>query len=454
MQPHKYPERSVAWTGVVILSSLYAFSFIDRGVLNLLVDPVSKALHIGDIQMSFLIGGSFAIIYGLLGLPLAHLADITNRRRIILAGAFLWGISTFLCGFANTFWALVICRMGLAVGEAALSPAAYSLLADWFPPGGRTLPSAVYTWSGGFGARVGGIGLGVLILYIVERRSLSHTPFLSAFQPWQLMFFVVALPTLLLALLFLFTGREPTRELGSAHPEEGAKLGEAFSHIQANPALYGALLAGTGMNNLATAALGAWAPQIIKRNYGWPISKAAVVLGTVGLVSSVIGAILLPMLYDWIRVRLRRPDLPIALSVALSVTGCWIIAAAPMMPNAYLLVLCDFVGGSLAVASAMLSNISLPVIAPPRMRAILISIYLLMCSAVTATFAPTIAAVLSTYVFADQGARALGMGASTVAALTPLLTVSLLLPARRAFGRAISASLPPPPAARPAPAMA
>jgi MFS family permease len=122
-----------AWYVFGVLTLLYTFSFIDRQIFNLLVGPLRRYLHIGDAKMSLLIGFSFALFYTFFGIPLGRLAFIYSRRLIIAAGQLLWSGFTASCGLAQTFETMLLLRMGVGVGEAALSPAAYSLITDCFP---------------------------------------------------------------------------------------------------------------------------------------------------------------------------------------------------------------------------------------------------------------------------------------------------------------------------------
>jgi len=125
-------SMAYAWTVVAILMVAYVFSFIDRQILNLLVGPIRRDLGISDTQMSLLMGFSFAIFYSLLGIPLGRLADSRSRRGLITAGIVFWSLMTALCGSARSYLQLFLYRIGVGVGEAALSPAAYSLIADYF----------------------------------------------------------------------------------------------------------------------------------------------------------------------------------------------------------------------------------------------------------------------------------------------------------------------------------
>ena len=181
------------WYTVGVLTVAYVFSFIDRSILTLLVGPIRVDLGISDTQVSLLHGLAFAIFYTLLGIPIASLADRRNRRNIIAVGVTFWSIATAACGLTRNFWQLFLARIGVGVGEAALSPAAYSMIADSFPPEklGRAL--SVYT----LGA-IAGIGFALIIGGAVIGTVMTATdatlPLVGTVRPWQVVFFIVGLP--------------------------------------------------------------------------------------------------------------------------------------------------------------------------------------------------------------------------------------------------------------------
>src|SRR5580693_699217 len=126
-------SRTRAWYIVGFLTLLFVFSTVDRTILALLAAPVSKSLALTDAQMGLVLGLGFAALYSLAGLPLAQWIDIGTRRTVITAGVLLWSVMTVMSAMARDFTTLLICRAGVAFGEAVLSPAAVSLIADMFP---------------------------------------------------------------------------------------------------------------------------------------------------------------------------------------------------------------------------------------------------------------------------------------------------------------------------------
>ncbi len=164
-----YPSSLSAWITVTILMVAYVLSFIDRQILNLLVGPIRRDLAISDTEMSLLMGLSFALFYTICGIPLGRLADSKSRRGLIAIGIIFWSAATAACGMAKQYWQFLFCRIGVGVGEAALSPAAYSLIADSFPPSRRATAMAVY----GMGVYLGS-GIAFLLGGLVIKFALAQ----------------------------------------------------------------------------------------------------------------------------------------------------------------------------------------------------------------------------------------------------------------------------------------
>ena len=180
-----YPSSLSAWTTVTILMIAYVLSFIDRQILNLLVEPIRRDLVISDTQMSLLMGLSFALFYTVCGIPLGRLADTRSRRGLIAIGVLFWSAATAACGTAKLYWQFLICRVGVGVGEAALSPAAYSLIADSFPPKLRGTAMSVYSMGIYIGSGLAFL-LGGLVVKFASAQGDVELPVLGMVRPWQL----------------------------------------------------------------------------------------------------------------------------------------------------------------------------------------------------------------------------------------------------------------------------
>ena len=203
-----YPSRPYAWAVVAILIATAVLSYTDRQVLSLLVDPIRGELGISDGQVSLLLGTAFAVVYGIAGIPLGLLADRTSRRNLIFLGVLVWSCGTLACGLSHSFGQLFSARIVVGLGEAVLSPAAISLISDYFPPSRRG--TAVGFFLSGIAMGIGAaILIGGGVLHMVESGVLAGTPLAS--QPaWRLVLLLIGAPGLLWSLAILVI-REPAR---------------------------------------------------------------------------------------------------------------------------------------------------------------------------------------------------------------------------------------------------
>ncbi len=192
-----------------LLMLVYAVNFLDRQVVSILAPYLKTAMALTDAQLGLLFGTAFALFFGLFGIPLARLADGWNRARTIALGLGFWSTMTALSGLASGFVPLALARIGVGIGEASASPAAFSLLSDYFPRARRATALAIYQ-SGIY------VGMGASLVAggaIVGAWDRAFTPATAplGLAAWQATFLAFGIPGLALALLVFFTLREPVR---------------------------------------------------------------------------------------------------------------------------------------------------------------------------------------------------------------------------------------------------
>ena len=181
----------------------------DRQILSLFVNPIRTDLRISDTQVSLLQGFAFFLIYSIAGLPLGRLADLVPRRAIIVCGVLVWTVATIACGLSHSFGALFVTRVFVGVGEAALAPAAMSMITDLFAPHRRGAATGVFV----MGKVVGGgvaPGVGGFLLQAAQAGLLHGLPLPGKLMPWRALLLLLGLPGVGLALLLL-TVKEPAR---------------------------------------------------------------------------------------------------------------------------------------------------------------------------------------------------------------------------------------------------
>ncbi|WP_298470331.1 MFS transporter [uncultured Erythrobacter sp.] len=209
VQPDSAKQKvpAYSWYALSILVIVYVLNFVDRNIISILAEDIKADLGLRDDQIGFLYGTAFGVFYALFGIPLGKLADNWHRIRLMTVGLAVWSAFTALSGFAKNFTMLSVARIGVGVGEATASPAAYSLISDWFPKKMRATALAIYS----SGLYIGG-GVSLLIGgAIVEQWNAAYPSDAPlGLAGWQAAFIIVGLPGLLLACL-VFTLREPLR---------------------------------------------------------------------------------------------------------------------------------------------------------------------------------------------------------------------------------------------------
>lgn len=287
-----------AWYVALVLMLCNTLSFIDRQILGLLVTPIKLELGISDTRIGLLQGLAFGIFYTLLGIPMGRLVDRGNRRNLVAAGIFLWSLMTAACAGARGFWMLFAARMGVGVGEATLSPSAFSLLSDYFPR--ERLGTALSVFSMGI---FFGSGLALIIGGLV----------IGAVGSWRLTFLIVGLPGLLASLL-VFTIKEPVRKNLLGGKTQPLSLGEVFAQVKLRwQSVVGICLA-FAFQALCNYSQQAWLPTYFARVHGWQPKQAGLTLGVISLITGLLGAYLGGALCDrW--QRHGKTDAPLRVGV-------------------------------------------------------------------------------------------------------------------------------------------
>jgi MFS family permease len=401
-----YPAPGYAWYVVVILTIAYVFSFLDRQILSLLVEPIRADLGISDTQMGMLQGLAFGIFYTLLGIPLGRLADRRSRRGIIAVGITVWCIMTAACGLARNFAQLFVARIGVGVGEAALNPSAFSLISDYFPRERRARPMSFYSMGVSLGAGIAMVLGGQIIAWVYRQPPLTLPAIGELFQ-WQLVFLLVGLPGLLVVLLMI-TVREPSRKdkialADGQDPAAQMPIKEVVRFLWHRRATYGTLFLGMSVVTIIGYGYFSWIPTMFLRTWNWPISQIAFAYGVVLLICGPLGVNFGGWLAErWYNQGRRAAHMRVTLlGACILVPGS---VLAPLMPTpelAVLMLVPATLGGAMPTATA---GAALMMIVPNQMRAQTTAIYYFVISVLGLTLGPLLIAVVTDSVFADPTA--------------------------------------------------
>jgi len=402
-----YPSSFAAWYSVAVLMLMYIFSFIDRTTISLLVEPMKRDLQISDTQIGMLQGLAFALLYTFLGLPIARLSDRHSRRAIIAGGVFIWSIMATLCGLARSALQLFIARVGVGVGEAALSPAAYSIITDSFPRSKLGGAFGVYNVGITIGAGTA-LLLGGIVVGAVSGAGASYTlPLFGPVHAWQMVFIVTGAPGVLLPLLLL-SFREPKRrglmltQSNNAHAAAPGKppLREVLAYAWLNRKFYGMHFVAMGLLALAGYATASWLPTALVRAYGVSAGQAGKVIGVSTILMNSSGMLLAGVLCDRLTHRGWK-DAPI---VVASISACGIAVLSsfpPIMPTVPLVWVALFVAGITFNAYNGVGPMAVNQVTPNQYRAQISAVYLFVVNALGLGVGPTLVPFVNEHLFHD-----------------------------------------------------
>lgn len=394
-----YPRRWRAAFALAMLMLASFLSFLDRGVLNLVVPPLEHDLAISDTQMSLLQGFAFAIFYSVLGIPFGWLADRTNRVRLIAAGIAGWSVMTVFTGLATSYGQLALARMGVGVGEATLMPAAASLIADYFAPHQRgraysTFVMAVYI--GGGSAYL----LGGAVLSAVGGQDFVRFPLIGDLAPWKSLFVIMGLPGLLIALVMLLV-REPARAPAPPAASQ-APADSLLRYVCAHPLAFTSAWGAHFFVSLIVYEILPWSSTLIVRKFGLPLSEVGFLVGVVQMSGGITGSAVSGWFGDyWTSLDLTGGKLRLAL-----------VSFMAVVPSVSLLTLSGVVYAALAgifayiFVNALAYAVAVAIvqdIVPPTLRGRTTAISFLV-AALGSGLGPLATALGTDYVFHDPAA--------------------------------------------------
>ena len=403
MQPGADQPRSLAyeWYVVAMLMVAYIVSFVDRQVITLLVQPIRRDLGISDTEISLLMGFAFAIFYVTMGLPIARLADARSRRAIISTGILLWSLATACCGLARNFWQLFLARVGVGVGEAALTPAAYSMIADYFPADKLGRAIGVYATGLFLGAGLAMV-LGGYVVGLVSDAGAVRLPLVGTLHPWQLTFLIVGAPGLLLAVLIYVTVREPRRRNQAAAGRQ-VPIRELGGFLWLNRRAFGCIFFGYAAGGMAFNGFLFWIPEFIRRTYGWNIADAGMVFGAELALLGGAGVMAGGALSDWLTKR-GVEDAPLRCAALFFTLSLPVMAVTPLMPTtASAIPMLGLMAFVISLQQA-LSPVALQLITPNEMRAQVVAVFFLVANLIGIGGGATVIAMLTDYLFQDEAA--------------------------------------------------
>lgn len=412
------PDERRGWYVVILCMIAYIFSFIDRQILALLIGPIQADLGISDTQFGLLHGLAFSLFYATMGIPVATLSDRSSRPLIIAVGVAFWSAATMACGLARSFLTLFLARICVGAGEAALSPATYSLISNLFPKEKLGRAVAVYSLGSFLGSGIAFLAGGAVIGLVSGGGAIDLAG--MSFQPWQLTFLIVGAPGVLLALIIHLTVKDPVPPSARVDAANHPSLKAVLAFLVRERAIFLPHMLGFTFAAMALFSLLGWSPAYLMRTYGLDPATTGLWLGITSVISGGGGVLASGLMMDWFASR-GVDDAPFRTGIIGAVGTMLPIAALPFAPSF------DIGMGLLAVALFFASFPMPPstaivqIVAPPAMRSRVAAIFLCSNSLIGLTLGSFLIGLFNDHLFSGPAAvgSSLGLvvaGASAAAA--------------------------------------
>lgn len=369
-----------------------------------MVPAIKADLHLTDTQISLLQGFAFAVFYGVMSLPLGWAADRWNRRNLIIFGIISWSIATVACGLATNFPQLLLARMAVGIGEAALIPAAFSIVADYFAPAQRGRALGVFSVGLFAGAGLAFI-VGGALLNGFRNTPLVHLPILGEIAIWKAAFVLVGVPGSLVALLVLTVAEPPRRALPPSQAC-AAKSGSGNSLLRyflRHPGAFFCVWGSYTLLSFGSFAASAWSSTLVVRRFGTSMGDAGLTVGLASMVGGILGCLLGGWLGDrWTRLA--------SYGGKFRATLVWWVGSVPailgfaLLPNrtaAAISYAFYFFFNAIGYVSAAAV---IQEIVPAHMRGRAAATWLLLTGVIGQGFGPMAVALATDHVFSDEAA--------------------------------------------------
>jgi MFS family permease len=418
--PPESPGYGYGYYVVAVLMVAYMFSFIDRTLLSLVIDPVRQDLELSETEVSLLAGFAFAAFYTVLGLPFGRWADTRGRRNMIALGIGLWSLATIACGLATSFGRLFAARMFVGVGEATLSPGAYSMLPDYFRRDRLGFAMSLFTC----GITIGG-GLAMLLGGLVVQWAKTAPPgaLMEGVAAWQVPFLIVGPPGILVALLVLFTVREPPRRLEAGARDEAPPIREVVGYLVGNWRLFAPLFLGFSGIVITGYAFNVWGPAYFMRVHGLEPAQVgllyAIGFGGAGTAGVLAGGWLADQ-----AARRGRANAPVWVGLWSAVAQAPLFLGAYLSPSTPVAVVLFCVALGVGSVYGGLQAASIQALTPNRMRGQVGALYLTVANMIGLGLAPTWTAVMTEQLFG--GPQGVGKSLALTTAISLTWAVALL----------------------------
>ena len=429
-KPARKSARYAAYV-LVILMMAYMLSFMDRVLITLMIEPIRTELGLGDTQIGLLVGFGFVLLYSIMGIPFGSMADKSNRRNLMVFGILGWSAATAASGFAGGFITLLAARAMVGIGEATLSPAAYSTIADRFERKNIGMAVSIYSMGVSLGGGMAMLCGGFLVSWAMKTHIALPNIDLTG---WRLAFVAVGLLGLPFAALMMFTVREAKRQQSA---KSAPPLKDIFTLALSQKKAFGGVIIGYSVIVIAAFIPTLWAPVHFGRAFGMAPAQVGLAFGIIIGVFGTFGLFLGGLLSDMLA-RRGRYDAQVLIVMLSALTQAPLLIAAFLVSDLKLALGLAAAG---MVCSCMFGGLqagTLQLLTPANMRGRMTAIYLLVANIAGMGIGPLLIGFCSEHLF--SGPTSLGQALALITGISLAIGLTILALTRTAIAAAIKAN--------------
>jgi MFS family permease len=427
-----YADTRYGWYLVVLLTVTYSLAVIDRVSLGLLVGPIQADLGLSDTQFGMLHGLAFVLFFAIAGFPLGMAVDRWSRKKILLLGSLVLSLATFGSAFAGTFILLFIARILVGAGDSAISPSSSALIADNFPPERRARAYGVYASGIAIGSGAA-FALSAYLLTLAEQLQTDNVLFFADMKIWQVVFFIMAIPGLIMSIVIFFTVKEPVKrsvKQDSTSTTDQNTLKEFFAYVKIKKSAYVGIIAGVAIIYIAGNSYFSWYVAYLIREFSWTAQEAGGAIGAITVPIGLFSAISSGWVTSWFYKR-QKQDAPLRTILIMAVTSSSFLFAAAVAPSAVMsltfFALSAFtVNWGFPSALTALNNIT-----PPQFRGQVTALFAMALGIIAIGLGPVIVGALSDLLFG--GPEHLGDSLALVSVVCGVVGFTLIQRCRKHY---------------------
>lgn len=424
-----YPSAKYSWYIVALVTLAYSLAVIDRVSLGLLVGPIQADLSLSDTQFGLLHGLAFVLFSAIAGFPLGMGVDRWSRKKILLLGTSVLALATMSSALAGTFLLLFIARVFVGAGDAAISPASSALIADNFAPEKRARAYGVYACGIAIGSGAA-FTFSAYLLDLSEQLQARDVLFFAQLKIWQVCFFLMAIPGLLLSLVILFSVKDSKATQPSEASAKSHSLKELFEFVGSKKKVYIGIIIGMAITYIAGNAFFSWYVAYLIRAFSFTPQEAGGAIGAITVPIGLFSALSSGLVTSWFYKK-GRQDAPLITILIMVVTSSSFLFASAMAPTATLSLV--FFGLSAVTVNwgfpsslTALNNIT-----PPHFRGQVTALFTMALGVIAIGFGPALTGLLSDYLFG--GPEHLGKSLALLSAVCGIVGYILLSRCRKQY---------------------